>query len=65
MHYLDDKLQFIVISIGAQSQQVNITPDSIFFVRVLFEIGWVMEYNFPASPSFQRDYSIKLFSDSI
>ena len=26
MHYIDDKLQFIVITIGAQSQQVNVDP---------------------------------------
>ena len=31
MHYIDDKLQFIVIPIGAQSQQVNRNPDSILF----------------------------------
>ena len=31
MHYIDDKLQFIVIPIWAQYQQVNNTPDSILF----------------------------------
>ena len=31
MHYIDDKLQFIVIPIGSQYQQVNVTPESILF----------------------------------
>ena len=31
MHYIDDKLQFIVIPIGAQSQQVNVDPVYILF----------------------------------
>ena len=35
MHFIDDKLQFIVIPIIAQYQQVNKTPDSIFLYEYL------------------------------
>ena len=31
MYYTDEKLQFIVIPIEAQAQQVSKTPDSILF----------------------------------
>ena len=36
IHYIDDKLQFIVIPIGAQSQQLNMTPDSVLLCMSYF-----------------------------
>ena len=36
MHYIDDKLQFIVITIGAQYQQVNVDPVYILFYMSSF-----------------------------
>ena len=65
MHYIDVKLQLIVMPMIAQSQQLNMTPDSIFFVWVPFEITLEMEKNSPSHTSFQRDYSITMSSGSI
>ena len=56
MHYIDDKIQFIAIPVGSQSQQVNMTPDSIFFhVSYCWDRMSIGKY-FPASPSIQKYY---------
>ena len=36
MHYIDDKLQFIVIPIGEKSQQLNVTTYSVLLCMISF-----------------------------
>ena len=62
-----DKLLFIVISIGAQSQQRNVTPESVQSC-IIFQ-GWESNYLacksiFPTPPYSQRGASIDRLSRS-
>ena len=54
MHYIDYKLQFIVIIIGEQDQQVNMTPDSILFHMSSFWDRMSNGKTFTSTPLFPK-----------
>ena len=71
-HYIyiyGEKLRFIALPIGAQYQQVNVTPDSVwssthsFQDRTINLLAW--KIIFPTPPSSPRDDSIVRSSRSI